>query len=586
VRDTDLNTTDTLYHRNEFLPDTRAELAIPLLVGDTLIGALDVQSTSPNAFSEEEISTLEILAAQLAIAIQNARAFAEQQRTAERLKEIDKLKTQFLANMSHELRTPLNSIIGFSRVILKGIDGPLTELQKTDLTSIHNSGQHLLSLINNILDLSKIEAGKMELNFEEVDLGPILKSVVSTAVALVKDKPVALHQEIPDDLPIVWADPTRMRQIILNLVSNACKFTDEGAITIRAQADHEKITISVADTGIGVPEDKLGSIFEEFTQVDASTTRKVGGTGLGLPISRHFVEMHQGQIWVDSKPGRGSTFQFFIPIKPSEEQPEPTANVPEGKMEGRNKVIVAIDDDPSVITLYERFLERQDYTVIGVNHKHDILTQIKNLAPSAILLDVLMPEKDGWSILRNLKEDTLTKDIPVVICSIVSDKNRGFSLGAADYLVKPIAEQDLLQALKHLESEPEKQGKVLVIDDQADDILLIRRILEVQARYKIIEASNGKQGLELVHNVNPDLIILDLMMPEMDGFKVVEALKDSDKTRSIPIIIVSAKELSPIEQQLLTGQVEVLLRKGIFTENELLEDVSQALKRIHHAEAV
>ncbi len=586
VRDTDLNITDTLYHRNEFLPDTRAELAIPLQVGDTLIGALDVQSTSPNAFSEEDISTLEILAAQLAIAIQNARAFTEQQRTAERLKEIDKLKTQFLANMSHELRTPLNSIIGFSRVILKGIDGPLTELQKTDLTSIHNSGQHLLSLINNILDLSKIEAGKMELNFEEVDLGPILKSVVSTAVALVKDKPVSLYQEIPDDLPIVWADSTRMRQIILNLVSNACKFTDEGAITVRAQADHEKVMISVADTGIGIPVDKLNSIFEEFTQVDASTTRKVGGTGLGLPISRHFVEMHQGQIWVESKPGRGSTFQFFIPIKPGEEQPELVTTVPEGKTDGRNKVIIAIDDDPSVITLYERFLERQDYMVIGINHKHDIVAQVKDLAPAAILLDVLMPEKDGWSILRSLKEDVLTKDIPVIICSIVSDKNRGFSLGAADYLVKPIAEQELLKALKYLESEPKKRGKVLVIDDQADDILLIRRILEVQSQYKIIEASNGKQGLELVHNVNPDLIILDLTMPEMDGFKVVEALKDSEKTRSIPIIIVTAKELSPAEQQLLTGQVEVLLRKGIFTENELLEDVSQALKRIHHAETV
>ena len=584
VRDTDFSGSGTLHHRNEFLPDTRAELAIPLQVGETLIGALDVQSTLPNAFTGEDIAVLETLAAQLAIAIQNARAFAEEQETAERLKEIDKLKTQFLANMSHELRTPLNSIIGFSRVILKGIDGPLTDLQKTDLTSIHNSGQHLLSLINNILDLSKIEAGKMELNFEEVELEPIIKGVMSTAIALVKDKSVTLVQDIVENLPIIWADPTRIRQITLNLVSNACKFTDEGTIIVRVQHDRENVIISVSDTGIGIPEENLSSIFEEFTQVDSSTTRKVGGTGLGLPISRHFVEMHKGRIWVESKLGHGSTFNFFIPIKPvkekEEEKPVISLTSPE-KKDGHGKVIVAIDDDPGVITLYERFLEQQDYKVIGINHSYDVLPQVKEVVPAAILLDVLMPEKDGWGVLRTLKDDPVTKDIPVIICSIVSDKNRGFSLGAADYLIKPIVENELVKALKYLENQHKEQIKVLVVDDQADDILLIRRILEAQSHYKIIEANNGKEALELVQSVEPDLIILDLTMPEMDGFTVVEALKNNEKTRAIPIIIVSAKDLTPLEHLALTGQVAVLLRKGIFTENELLEDVSQALKRIH-----
>lgn len=585
VRETDTVEVSLLYRRNEFLPETRAELAIPLQVGDTLIGALDVQSISPNAFTNEDISILETLAAQLAIAIQNARAFTEQQQTAERLKEIDKLKTQFLANMSHELRTPLNSIIGFSRVILKGIDGPLTELQKTDLTSIHNSGQHLLGLINNILDLSKIEAGKMELNFEEVELEPIIKGVMSTAIALVKDRPITLHQDIPVSLPTVWADPTRIRQIILNLVSNACKFTDEGRVTISAHADQERVTISVSDTGIGIPEENLTSIFEEFTQVDSSTTRKVGGTGLGLPISRHFVEMHKGQIWVESKLGYGATFNFFIPIKPvAEQEVELAVSLnSEARKDGNGKLVVAIDDDPGVITLYERFLEQQDYRVVGINHSHDVLPQIKELAPAAILLDVLMPEKDGWGVLRILKDDPATQNIPVIICSIISDKNRGFSLGAADYLIKPIVENELVKALKHLENQSKEQVKVLVVDDQADDILLIRRILEAQPNYKIFEANNGRESMELVQSVEPDLIILDLTMPEMDGFMVVEALKNNEKTRSIPIIIVSAKELTPAEQRGLTGQVEVLLRKGIFTENELLEDVSQALKRIQEA---
>lgn len=586
VRSTDA---DDGQHRNEFLPETQAELAVPLQVGDTIVGVLDVQSTLPNAFTEEETSTLQTLAAQLAIAIQNARIFKEQQETAERLKEIDKLKTQFLANMSHELRTPLNSIIGFSRVILKGIDGPLTELQKADLTSIHNSGQHLLGLINNILDLSKIEAGKMELNFEEVEVEPIVKTVMSTAIALVKDKAVELRQDVPDDLPIIWADPTRVRQIILNLVSNACKFTDEGSVTTKVWADTDQVTFSVTDTGIGISQDQINHVFDEFTQVDASTTRKVGGTGLGLPISRHFVEMHGGQIWVESTPGHGSTFSFCIPVqKPAEPEADENPDFVNIilQQQAEKKLVFAIDDDPGVITLYKRFLEKRNYEIIGMAHKPEVVDEIKKHAPYAVLLDVIGPDQDGWSLIKALKEDTATKDIPVVICSIASDKNRGFSLGATNYLIKPIVEDELVDALKRIDT-PKKEGiKVLVVDDQADDILLIRRLLEAQQNYIVFEAGNGKEGLELVNSNYPDLIILDLNMPEMNGFAMVEALKENEATRHIPIIIVSAQELTPEEYERLTGQVEVMLRKGIFTENELLEDVSLALDRIRQEEKI
>jgi GAF domain-containing protein/CheY-like chemotaxis protein len=584
IRSTDSLDHNTARYRNELLPETQAELAVPLQVGETLIGALDIQSKFANAFTDEEISTLETLAAQLAVAIQNARAFREQQETAERLKGIDKLKTQFLANMSHELRTPLNSIIGFSRVILKGIDGPLTELQKTDLTSIHNSGQHLLGLINNILDLSKIEAGKMELNFEETEIEPIIKTVMATAVALVKDKAVRLQPEVPENLPMMWADSTRIRQVILNLVSNACKFTEEGSVTVRVKADHEKVVFSVIDTGIGIPENQLQSIFEEFTQVDASTTRKVGGTGLGLPISRHFVEMHQGEIWVESKPGHGSTFSFYIPLKPpAEEEVEPryeSSPDDKGRPDGK-RLVIAIDDDPGVITLYKRYLEKQNYEVIGINHTHDIVKHIKAHAPFAILLDIIIPGKDGWQVLKELKEDPFTRDIPVIVCSIVSDKNRGFSLGATNYLIKPIVENELVEALRRVDNHQKEEVKVLVVDDKADDVLLIRRMLEAQSNYNISEASNGKEGLELVKTKEPDLIILDLNMPEMDGFEMIEVLKANEKMRAIPIIIVSAEELTSDQHERLTGQVEVLLHKGIFTENELLEDVSQALERLH-----
>ena len=576
-----------VYQRNELLPETQAELAIPLQVGGRMIGVLDVQSTSPQAFSEEETSTLGVLAAQLAIAIENARAFKEQQETAERLKEIDKLKTQFLANMSHELRTPLNSIIGFSRVILKGIDGPLTELQKTDLTSIHNSGQHLLGLINNILDLSKIEAGKMELNFEQTEIEPIIKTVMSTAVALVKDKPVTLKQEIPENLPSIWADPTRIRQVVLNLVSNACKFTEEGTVTTRVTIDHDRVIFSVTDTGIGIPPTKLSTIFEEFTQVDASTTRKAGGTGLGLPISRHFVEMHQGKIWVNSIPGKGSTFSFYIPIKPAEatltdsDNPALLTAPDEPPTE---KLVAVIDDDPGVIALYKRFLQKQQYHVLGLDHNRDVVTQISELSPFAVLLDVILPEKDGWNVLKELKENAHTKDIPVLVCSIASDKNRGFSLGATNYLIKPIVEDELIEALSYIDNTDTEEVNVLIVDDKADDILLTRRMLEAQGNYNINEAYNGKEGLDLINRQKPDLIILDLNMPEMDGFTMIEELKANETTRSIPIIIVSGEHLTAKQRDKLTDQVEVLLQKSNLTENELLEDVSQALARLRQEE--
>jgi CheY-like chemotaxis protein len=419
----------------------------------------------------------------------------------------------------------------------------------------------------------------MELNFEEVEIGPVIKGVLSTTLALVKDKSVELVQEVPENLPLVWADPTRIRQVILNLVSNACKFTDEGTVKVRVTPKKEKIIFSVSDTGIGIDGLKLDSIFEEFTQVDASTTRKVGGTGLGLPISRHFVEMHQGQIWVDSTPGKGSTFSFAIPIKPTDKKPEPSNEVPTiNGQEGQGKIIVAIDDDPGVINLYKRFLEKRDYRIIQVDNTGEVIEQVKDHAPFAILLDILMPDQDGWNILKDLKQDPFTKDIPVVICSIMSDRNRGFALGAADYLTKPIVESELVNALNNVDNQQKKQVKVLVIDDQADDILLIRRMLEAHD-YKIIEASNGKAGLDLAQSRNPDLVILDLRMPDMDGFAVIEALKKDEQTSAIPIIIVSAKELTPAEHEFLTGQVEVLLRKGIFTENDLLKDVGQVLEK-------
>ncbi|GBD08293.1 Autoinducer 2 sensor kinase/phosphatase LuxQ [Candidatus Thermoflexus japonica] len=554
---------------NPLLPNTRAEMALPLVVGDQVLGALTIQADRPQAFSPEDLTVLGIVADNLAVALQNAMLYEEQKRTAERLRELDRLKTQFIANMSHELRTPLNSIIGFSRVILKGIDGPLTEAQRQDLTAIYNAGQHLLGLINDILDLSKIEAGRMELHFAEVDMREIVRGVMSTAVGLTRDKPIELRQEVPEDLPPVWADAQRARQILLNLVSNAAKFTDQGFIAVRAWADEAFVTIAVQDTGIGIPKEKQEEIFQEFTQVESGTTRRYGGTGLGLAIARRLVELMGGRIWVESEVGKGSTFFFTLPRARPAAPAEPRPGRP---------VVLCVDDDPGVITLYRRYLEKHGFEVVGLTDPHEILEVVRRVRPDVITLDIMMPQKDGWAVLQELKTDPETRRIPVIICSIVDERGRGFSLGAAEYLVKPFTEEELLEAIQRVDGRPGPL-RVLVIDDSEADRQLIRRVLERMGGYQVLEASGGQEGTALARRERPDLVILDLMMPEMDGFMVVEALKEDPATRLIPIIVLTAKSLTDEDRQRLNGRIEALLQKVGVDPEALLAEIVEVLRR-------
>jgi signal transduction histidine kinase/CheY-like chemotaxis protein len=449
----------------------RSYIGVPLLFRERVFGVLSVGSYQPRAYTEEDMELLITLATQASSAIQNALAFERLVETADQLREVDRLKTQFLANMSHELRTPLNSIIGFSRVMLKGIDGPLTELQETDLNSIYNSGQHLLSLINSILDMSKIEAGKMDLSFEEVVLDDIFNSVLATARGLLKDRPIQLHTEIPDDLPTVWADSQRIRQVLFNLMSNASKFTEKGHITLRAEAVRpvvgpvgpEAVSISVSDTGIGIEPEALERLFIPFQQVDASTARRTEGTGLGLAISQRFIELHGGEIWVESEPGVGSTFTFLLPIYQvvREAVVGPTAGSPvmEDDAVGPldpdpdRKVVLAIDDDAGVIALLKRYLDHEGYQVIGVQRSHQALETAQRLALhlTAITLDVVMPNMDGWQVLQALKRDPHTKDIPVILCSIVDGLDQGLGMGAAACLQKPVTRDEILDMLEKVD---------------------------------------------------------------------------------------------------------------------------------------
>jgi signal transduction histidine kinase/DNA-binding response OmpR family regulator/putative methionine-R-sulfoxide reductase with GAF domain len=561
---------------------------VPLVSRDRILGLLMLgRQRGHPPFDEGELSFLEVAAANLSVALENALLFQDAVHTAERLAEVDRLKGQFLANMSHELRTPLNSIIGFSRVILKGIDGPLTDMQRTDLQAVYDSGQHLLDLINDVLDLAKIEAGKMELSFEMVDLGQIIESVLKTAIALVKDKPaVELQRSIPEYAPQIRADARRVRQVLLNLVSNAAKFTEEGFVRVEVFVEPEELVVAVADSGIGIAEDKRDKIFEAFTQVDASTTRRFGGTGLGLPVSKEFVEMHGGRMWFESEENAGSTFYFSLPIAgPPQLFEEPEEEMEQGQLKPApgQRIVLCVEDDEGVIMLYRRYLSRQGYHVVGHTDSTSVLERARQLQPFAITLDVMMPDKDGWQVIQELKADPETNHIPVIMCTIVGDKERGLSLGAADYLVKPILERELIAALDRLDRE-EGRHLVLVVDDNPDDRALLCRMIESQPGYEVVEAAGGQEAITLVHQVSPQLIVLDLMMPDVDGFAVLEAVKADEATRSIPIVVVTAKDLTQEERNYLISGVEALLQKGLFRRQELLADVAAALERLSRAE--
>jgi signal transduction histidine kinase/DNA-binding response OmpR family regulator len=568
------------------LPETRAELGIPLKTGQRITGALDVQSSVPNVFTEDDVVVLQTLADQIAISLENARSFEVAQKAVEEMREVDRLKSEFLANMSHELRTPLNSIIGFSRVILKGIDGPINDLQEQDLQAIHHSGQHLLDMINNILDLSKIEAGKMELNIEEIHLKDVIESVISTARGLVKEKPIKLITDIPETLPIVNADRTRVRQIMLNLLQNSSKFTDEGTITVKIEAlqSEKLVKISVSDTGIGIAEGDQQKLFERFSQVDSSLTRKVGGSGLGLSITKLLVEMQGGDIELESEVGKGSNFWFTIPMAKPEIIDQPTEEQEED-ISPDAKIIVSIDDDHKVIDLYKRYLRSHGYQVVAITEPGQVMHRLKEIQPYAITLDIMMPHKDGWQVIQEIKKDPEISKIPVIICSIVEEKDKGYQLGAVDYLVKPILEDELVAAVNRLQLPQEKSlNEILVIDDDPSVFQLIELALRNEPGYKLTFANGGFAGLEQLNNHKPDGLILDLLMPDLDGFSILETMQGDPALRNIPVIILTAADLTMEDRTRLEVNRREILEKDNFKSSQLINILENALKQISERE--
>ena len=483
-------------------------------------------------------------------------------------------KSQFLASMSHELRTPLNAIIGYSEMMEEEAEERGLADSVADLQKIRAAGRHLLSLINDVLDLSKIEAGKMELHLETFDLRPAIEAVAATVAPLIGKNGNRLALDLADGLGAIRSDVTRVRQVLLNLLSNASKFTERGVITVRASREDDEVVLIVEDTGIGMTPEQLGRMFEAFAQAEASTSSKYGGTGLGLAISRMFCEMMGGTITVASTPGRGTAFTVRLPVETRDARvaiaaAEPAVVPAAGAGAG---TVLVIDDDPAVRQLLARMLGKDGYRVIEAAGGEEGLALARAERPDVITLDVLMPGLDGWTVLAALKDDRDLASIPVVMLTITDDRNLGFSLGASEYLTKPIERAELSEVLGRYRREP--GGKVLIVDDDAPTRTVLRRSLEKEG-WRVTEAGDGRAGLERLDADQPELVLLDLMMPDVDGFEFLDGVRSRALAGAPSIVVMTAKTLTDADRQRLAGGVRDVIQKRSQDIDGLLGDVRQ-----------
>jgi signal transduction histidine kinase/CheY-like chemotaxis protein len=548
-----------------------------------------------NARKLREGSHAELLVLAMEDVTERRRAEGEVATAKEAAETANRTKSLFLANMSHELRTPLNAILGFSEMLQEeAVERDLQDFS-VDLQKISTAGKHLLGLINDILDLSKIEAGKMELHLEAFSISTLIAEVATTIEMQVAKNGNKLQIVCAPDVGIMRADLSKVRQGLFNLVSNAAKFTHDGKIKIEAERQimdgSDWIVFRVSDTGIGLSSEQIVRLFQSFTQADASTTRKFGGTGLGLALTRRFCQMMSGDVTVHSVPGQGSVFTIKLPATVTEaaivepeiliEERRQVPTVPdiiaidgEAAPPPRTCVLV-IDDDPLQRDLMQRYLRKEGFTVCTASGGAQGLRLARQLLPAAITLDVMMPDVDGWSVLSTLKSEALLSEIPVIMLTMVDDPERGFTLGASEYVTKPVNRRRLSQILKKYTCL-RPPCPVLVIDDEASSRSLMRAILEKEG-WVVSEAGNGIEALESMKRERPRLICLDLMMPEMDGFAFATEVRRHAEWRSIPIVVITSQDLTSDDRRRLNGNVEKILRKDGDSRDTLLEQVRDLL---------
>ena len=509
-------------------------------------------------------------------------AALELRKAKQKAEETNLAKSQFLANMSHELRTPMNTIVGYTEMLeeeIKECDRPYL---LRDIKGIHAAAKHLLGLIDGILDISKIEAGKMQVYTESFDLKAMIQNIIATIQPLIENKANILELSCPDELGEIHTDLTKVRQILLNLLSNASKFTEQGTIVLevirQAEPNGDWIIFSVHDDGIGMTSEQQANLFQVFTQADASITRKYGGSGLGLALTKHFAQMLGGSIQVKSEFGKGSHFTVRLPAYL---QAEKTQNLVESEVRipdlpVESGVLLVIDDDETVRDLFQTFLSKVGYQVAVAANGEEGLKLAKKLRPNAITLDVMMPGMDGWQVLSSLKADPELAHIPVIMLTMLEDQEIGYSLGASEYLTKPISRHQLINVLRKYRANKATSSTVMIVEDDPATREMMVRMLHKEG-WQVIEAENGEIALQRLQKHHADLILLDLMMPNMDGFEFIVHLRQHETGSLIPVVVLSAKDITVEDRIWLNNRVDTVFQKGAYSREELLNELRRLL---------
>jgi PAS domain S-box-containing protein len=582
-------TVDSNFPRKEICKqlNIHGAFGFPIEVRDEVVAVLEFFNEEIVAVDERLMETMATVGVQVGQVLERKRTADELSEAKDAADEANRAKSAFLANMSHELRTPMNAILGYAEMLAEDAEEEGNDDRLADIKEIMDSGEHLLSLLNDVLDISKVEAGRMDLYLETFDLTKMIGEVATTTKALVDKNSNAMEVSIAEDMGEMHADVTKVRQILFNLMSNAAKFTSDGKITLfgkrRSGENGDIIRLGVTDDGIGIPEDKLDHIFEEFSQADDSTTKNFGGTGLGLALVRRFCQMMGGEIWVESTVGEGSSFILELPAVVKDAEMSETADTEQeisksepGKSNaatGEGNILV-IDDDRNARDLIRRSLEPEGYNVTVAEDGDEGIALAHKIKPSLVTLDVMMPGRDGWSVLQELKDDPDLRDIPVIMVSMINDKKMGSALGAVDHLSKPVDRGKLKALVKRYS----KKGRALIVEDDDAAREVVSRAL-ASIGWTSVEAENGAVGIEKFGDGKFDLIILDIMMPVMDGFGFIRELRKTEIGRSVPVVVLTAKDLTPAERKELNGNVEEIFLKEETSVDDLVKEIGEQLAR-------